>query len=100
MRKENNGRWMLWVAMANILVILIILAPGHHAAARSAEPGVSQSAREPLLRVDVPVAEQLLAPTSSNLEGCFDFFCTSSSQCRTACDEPSAQCLNHSCFLP
>lgn len=99
MLKENNGRWMLWVAMINVLVVLIVFASGHHPVTGSAGPA-SQSSREPLLRMDVPVAAQLMTPTSGSLEGCFDFFCTSASQCRTACDEPSAQCLNHSCFLP
>jgi hypothetical protein len=100
MLKENNGRWMPWIAMVNILVILIVFASGHHPVTESAGPSVSQSSREPVLRMDVPVAAQLMTPTSGNLEGCFDFFCTSASQCRTACDEPSAQCINHRCFLP
>ena len=103
MSPVNNGRWMLVMFVFASLVVPGIVAASQTATA-TAEPAETAPSAEPI-SVDVP--ELTLAAEPAAAGTCFNRVCTTTAQCRTWCDDPSAKCAPVNlpphykfCFLP
>jgi len=78
MRPRNNGRWMLAMLVLASLVV----------------PGVVAAQQPVASPVSAPIGggddDGIVADPAVGM--CFNRVCTSNTQCRTWCDEPSAYC--------
>jgi hypothetical protein len=108
MRRVNNGTWMLAV-----LVVISLVVPGVVAARQqvSMEPAPASAGAadlvEPALAAELGAEADPAAGTDPAVGTCFNRTCTTSAQCKTWCDEPSAMCAPQAspphfkrCFLP